>query len=147
MQRFKIGFWWNDKSVELIAKVQNSFVQLNPLIWKAFSMINRSGQGAVVMAQLTARSLPIPEDPSSNQVIGKFYWTITVCRNKHIRANVHRLLFLTSLVGGSNQGKNSIISMSPAKEQFKASDNDQNWAMASAQTSFYLLPCFQFRLF
>ena len=30
--------------------------------------------GEVVMAQLTARSLPIPENPASNPIIGKFYW-------------------------------------------------------------------------
>ena len=29
--------------------------------------------GAVVVAQLAARSLPIPEDPGSNPVIGNFY--------------------------------------------------------------------------
>ena len=28
---------------------------------------------AVVVAQLTARSLPLQEDPGSNPVIGKFY--------------------------------------------------------------------------
>ena len=28
---------------------------------------------AVVVAHLTARSLPIPEDPGSNPVIGNFY--------------------------------------------------------------------------
>ena len=30
-------------------------------------------QGAVVVAQLTARSLPIPEYPGSNPVFGNFY--------------------------------------------------------------------------
>ena len=38
---------------------------------------------AVVVAQLTAQLLPIPEDPGSNPVIGNFYWTyllLTVCR-------------------------------------------------------------------
>ena len=29
--------------------------------------------GAVVVAQLAERSLPIPEDPGSNPVIGNFY--------------------------------------------------------------------------
>ena len=33
---------------------------------------------AVVVAQLAARSLPKPEDPGSNPVIGNFYWTIIV---------------------------------------------------------------------
>ena len=28
---------------------------------------------AVVLAQLTARSLPIPEDPGLNPIIGNFY--------------------------------------------------------------------------
>ena len=33
----------------------------------------RSNLRAVVVAQLAARSLPIPEDPGSNPVIGNFY--------------------------------------------------------------------------
>ena len=39
---------------------------------------------AVVVAQLMARLLPIPEDPGSNPVIDNFYWTyllLTVCVN------------------------------------------------------------------
>ena len=45
----------------------------------------RSNLRAVVVAQLAARSLPIPEDPGSNPVIGNFYRTfryllLTVCR-------------------------------------------------------------------
>ena len=35
--------------------------------------------GAVVVAQLAARSLPIPEDPGSNPVINN-YLLLTVCR-------------------------------------------------------------------
>ena len=31
--------------------------------------------GAVFVAQLTAQSLLIPEDPGLNPVIGNFYWT------------------------------------------------------------------------
>ena len=39
--------------------------------------------GTVVVAQLTARWLPIPEDPGSNPGIGKLYLTylvLNVCR-------------------------------------------------------------------
>ena len=35
--------------------------------------------GAVIVAQLTAWSIPIPEDPGSILVIGNFYWTIIDC--------------------------------------------------------------------
>ena len=36
----------------------------------------RNVYGAVVVAQLTERLLPIPDHPGSNPVIGNFYWTI-----------------------------------------------------------------------
>ena len=36
----------------------------------------RNVYGAVVVAQLTERLLPIPDHPGSNPVIGIFYWTI-----------------------------------------------------------------------
>ena len=36
---------------------------------------NKEGRVAVVVAQVTVRSLPIPEDPGSNPIIGNCYWT------------------------------------------------------------------------
>ena len=48
--------------------------------WKKRSFVfNFAVTWAVVVAQLAARSLPIPEDPGSNPVIGNFYWTFIYC--------------------------------------------------------------------
>ena len=45
------------------------------------SKYNLRRGGAVVLSQLTARSLPIPEDPGSNPIIGNFIEQLfTVCR-------------------------------------------------------------------
>ena len=48
--------------------------------------------GEVVAAQLTARTLPIPEDPDSNPNIGNFYSTYfqsTVSKKTKIKKKTH----------------------------------------------------------
>ena len=49
--------------------------------WKSFH--GSVNLGKIFVAQLIARSLPIPEDPGSNPVVGNIYWTyllLTICR-------------------------------------------------------------------
>ena len=43
-------------------------------------MTKYKNDGAVVVAQLVERSLPIPEVRGSNPVIGKIYWTFVYCQ-------------------------------------------------------------------
>ena len=43
------------------------------LLEGTFNFLAKIKIWAVVVAQLAARSLPIPEDPGSNPVIGNFY--------------------------------------------------------------------------
>ena len=55
----------------------------------------------VVVVQLAEWSLPIPEDPGSNQAIGNFYSTyllLTVCRqDKNKRKRIRELLIVKNL--------------------------------------------------
>ena len=50
---------------------------------------------AVVVAQLAESSLPIPEDPGSNPVMGNFYWT-----------NIYRQLFVEKTKNKEKEARN-----------------------------------------
>ena len=47
--------------------------------------MTKTNLSAVVVAQLADRSLPIPEDPGSNPVIGNIYLLLNVCRKDLFR--------------------------------------------------------------
>ena len=59
------------------------FIRLATVSFDYFSFLReclkQQDNKAVVVAQLAARSLLIPEDPGSNPVIGNFYWKIIYC--------------------------------------------------------------------